>query len=107
MLKPLGLSLMLLCTPLAACETLPRLPTPQSTLVDEKALLAAEAAFQGVLIGVSAAVDSGALKGADATKARVGLEKARSALLVARRTKATADAFSVLNLAADLKGMIQ
>lgn len=105
-MKHLVLGLVLLAPPLAACETVPTLSTHQ-TLADERALLAAEAAYQGALIAANAAVDSGALKGERAAKAADLLQRAKNGLDTARRTKATADAFSVLSAVADIKETIR
>lgn len=52
---------------------------------DEKALIAAEATFQAVLIAVNAAVDSGQLKGENAARVGQLLTQAKGALDQARR----------------------
>lgn len=54
------------------------------TVVDEKALIAAESAFHATLVLTNAAVDGGLLKGANAAKAKDILVKGHAALVLAR-----------------------
>lgn len=51
---------------------------------DEKALIGVEASYRAVLLAVNAAVDSGALKGANAQKVSDLLTKARAGVTAAR-----------------------
>jgi len=62
------------------------------TLVDEKALYAAEAADFGAEAAAEAAADSGLLKGAAAASAQSALDKAHAALVAARAAYAAGDA---------------
>lgn len=69
------------------------------TLVDEKALYAAEAAMYGADTAAGAAVDSGLLKpgSPDAIKVANWLEEAHKALLVARTAYHAGDAKTTLD----------
>ena len=62
------------------------------TLVDEKALYAAEAADFGAEAAAEAAVDNGLLKGPEAAKASSALDEAHAALIAARAAWAAGDA---------------
>lgn len=62
------------------------------TVADEKAMIAAEQAFRTVETLLGAAVDAGALKGANAAKAKALNDKAHAALLAARRAYSAGNA---------------
>lgn len=66
-MRALILAAMLVATApvMSGCQTIP----PGAATADEKALLAVERSYAAVLLSTNAAVDSGALKGADAAKA--------------------------------------
>lgn len=70
--------------PLAACISTSPL---HYTAHDERALYAAEAAYQGVLLGVNAAIDAGTITpGSErALELADGLDRAYSALLLTRQ----------------------
>lgn len=78
---------------LSGCSTLQRLTAPaaQAELTATQTLYVAEAAFEGASISLERAVDSGALKGPAAAKARIAYDKAHAALLAARQAKAAGD----------------
>lgn len=89
----LALSAVLLCAPIAACETFPS-STVSESLKDEKALYAAEAAYYGATVSAEAAFDAGVLHGRQAVAVADGLQVAYDALLVARQAQAAGNASS-------------
>jgi hypothetical protein len=81
---PVALALMITVPVLSACTTFPPASAASIELKADKALFIAESAYAGALVTVEAAVDSGALRGEDAAKAAVIVEKAYTALTAAR-----------------------
>lgn len=84
-----------LAAPMAACTTVPTGGVFEQTLVDEKALYAAEAAYFGAATAAEAGADAGVLRGETAALVAGYLQTAYDALLVARQAQAagnTADA---------------
>lgn len=78
---------------LAGCATVPDKPTAVNLqTADDKAMLAAEATFQALLIATNAAVESGQLRGENAAKVGVALTSAKSALDAARAAYAVGNA---------------
>jgi predicted lipid-binding transport protein (Tim44 family) len=69
----------------------PGLPNASQTVVDEKALYVAEAAYAGLATLALEAVQSGALKGDQAAQVQVLNRQAYEALLLARAAKEAAN----------------
>lgn len=107
----LGLFLLPLTLAVAGCNfpgsTNSAGSTPVSTEITTKALYTAEAAFQGATVALSAAVDSGQLKGERAAKALMAYDKAKEALDIARTTKQQADVVLATDLVATLWGLLR
>jgi len=93
----------------AACTSTGGVPTISQTL-DEKALYTVELAYAGGLAAVEAAVDSGALTGADAARAGEVLDQVNAAVVTARRAYAageTIQAAAAISRAYRLLGELQ
>lgn len=82
------------CAP-AGCSTTGSAPAITQTL-DEKALYVVELAYAGGLASVEAAVDAGALSGADAARAGAILDQTNSAIVLARRAYAAGEALQAV-----------
>ncbi len=76
------------------------------TLVDDKALYAAEAADFGAEAAADAAVDNGLLKGAAAAKASSALDEAHAALVAARAAYAAGDAKTCADRIAAVQALV-
>lgn len=102
---------------LGACNTTQfpyPIPSAESTVIDEKALYVAEAAYFGMGKLAEAAVDSGTLKGDRARQVLEIEQKAYQALVTARAAQATANSASyaeqtarVLDLIAQAQALIR
>ena len=90
-LLPTALAAVIAAAPLAGCGHLMAPSAQTAELRETQALYLAEAAFRGSSLALEAAVDSGALKGAAAAKARASYDKAHAALLAARAAKTVGD----------------
>lgn len=95
-----------LAAPLSACAPVLQSSPLEQTLVDDKALLAAEAAYFGVGTLVEAAVDSGALRGERAAQVAVLDRQAYAALATARQAYAVGNAASYRAAAAAALGAV-
>lgn len=80
---------------LSACVTpsidYPGLPNASETILDEKALFVAEAAYAGLATIALEAVQTGALKGERAAQLQVLNRQAYEAILLARQAQTTAN----------------
>ena len=72
----------------------PGLPSASETLIDEKALFIAEAAYSGLTTLALEAVNTGALKGEQAARVQVLNRQAYQSLVLARHAQATANSRS-------------
>lgn len=97
---------LMLAAPLTACATLGTSSPLEQTLVDDKALLAAEAAYFGVGTLVEAAVDGGALRGERAAQVAVLDRRAYAALQTARQAYAVGNAATYRAAAAAALGAV-
>lgn len=88
---------------LTACASLPSFETSplESTLVDDKALYAAEAAYFGAATAADVAVDSGVLTGERAGQVAALLERGYTSLGVARSAYRAGNARSAQTAAAE------
>jgi len=80
--------------------------TASSSSIDERALLVAEAAYNGVGTLVEAAVDSGLLVGERAALVRDLNRQAYDALVLARQAQVTADARTYVEQTTRVLGLI-
>jgi len=95
-------AVILACAPMAGCQTWLALQPAATTQVRaSQALYVAEAAFEGASAALEQATNRGALKGADAAKARRLYDTAHAALLAARLAKAGGDDAGELAHASD------
>lgn len=106
-MRGLFLAIALCAAPLAACGTTDPIKTEQ-TVLDEKALYAAEAAFYGVNQAAAAAVGNGLLVTGTPRAVAIAdhLETARKALVVARGAYAVGDAKSYGSTLVEIQGAI-
>jgi hypothetical protein len=98
--QALALAALLLALPLADCANLAQI-APQTTADAEKALALAHLAYDGAGTALLNAADSGALRGADAAKARALYDQAGAALDAADSADAVANAPGILAALAD------
>ena len=89
----MGAALIAAAPSLSGCAALRSVTSTaaRAELTATQALYVAEAAFEGASMSLERAVDSGALKGPAAAKARAAYDKAHAALLAARQAKAAGD----------------
>lgn len=74
-----------------ACNVEPPVISTQRTLIDEKALIAAELAWNTAAKTYIEMVENGQLTGVKKTTARNGLNKAYDLLVIVRKTRAITD----------------
>lgn len=95
---------------LSSCETIqagfPNIPGPSQTLIDEKALLVAEASYFAAGTLIEKAVDSGLLTGDRAARVRVLNQQAYNALELARQAKAASNLVTYAEQTARVLGLI-
>jgi hypothetical protein len=110
MKKLLACALLSLSVPLAGCAGflggLDSTPVLQNTIVDEKALIVAEAAFDAGSTVLEAAVDDGHLKGAAAAQASAYYTKAKAALDVARAAQKAGDSKTLLEASIEVQSLV-